>query len=63
MSTSEINPMPPRDPDQEQPGVGERPDDDSPLTEPVPDSEPMPGGEPAPDENPDEQLPRDLPDA
>ena len=60
MSTNPIPPVPPtgrRGPRQpgprhQDPDIGTRPDDDSPLTEPVPDNPDTP------DENPDDQLPR-----
>ncbi len=62
MSTTPVPPVPPMgpgsdpdnpdlvDPNTENPDIGTRPGDDSPLTEPVP--------KPGPDEeNPDDQLP------
>ncbi|MEU4392497.1 hypothetical protein [Kribbella sp. NPDC023855] len=60
MSTNPIPPVPPAgggdpdnpDPDSRQPDIGIRPDDDSPLTEPVPEPEPNT------EEDPDDQLPR-----
>jgi len=66
MSTSQINPIPPeepedgagQDPDLATPDVTTRPDDDSPLTEHTP--EPADPTEPAPDPTePDDQLLRD----
>lgn len=59
MSTNPIPPVPPfgggdpdnPDPDKRHPDFGVRPDDDSPLVEPVPESDP--------DEDPNDQLPRD----
>ncbi|HEY0616942.1 MAG TPA: hypothetical protein VGD15_05125 [Kribbella sp.] len=65
MSTNPIPPVPPMgpgsdpenpdlvDPGLDNPDVGVRPGDDSPLSQPV--REP----EPDPDEDPNEQLPRD----
>jgi hypothetical protein len=60
MSTNPIPPVPPAgggdpdnpDPDSRHPDIGIRPDDDSPLTEPVPDDPDTP------DEDPNDQLPR-----
>lgn len=54
MSTNQINPMPPEDPDPRDPDMTSRPDD-SPLREPAVDP-----SEPAPDPtDPDDQMPSD----